>query len=143
GWDVVKNSWSGVQYDLPASADPAPRLPAQGWITGEAAKALFADAGLDLDALRAAANKPGFRAVPMDAKLSLDLKSTIVEKSSRNVVGLLPGSTRPDEAIVYMAHWDHLGKHDDEPGDNIYNGAVDNATGVAGILEIAEAFAHQ
>jgi Zn-dependent M28 family amino/carboxypeptidase len=148
GWDVVRNSWSGTQYDLPPSADPAPRLPAQGWITGEAAKALFADAGLDLDQLRAAANKRGFRAVPMHATLSLDLKSTIARKTSRNVVGLLPGSTHPDEAIVYMAHWDHLGKHDGEAGadgkrDVIYNGAVDNATGVAGILEIAEAFAHQ
>jgi Zn-dependent M28 family amino/carboxypeptidase len=143
GWDVVRNSWSGAQYDLPASVDPAPRLPAQGWINGEQAKALFADAGLDLDALRAAANKPGFRPVPMQATLSLDLRSTITQKSSRNVIGLLPGSTHADEALVYMAHWDHLGKHPDEPGDNIYNGAVDNATGVAGILEIAEAFAHQ
>ena len=79
----------------------------------------------------------------MTAKLSLDLKSTISEKQSRNVIGLLPGSTHPDEAMIYMAHWDHLGKHPDEPGDNIYNGAVDNGTGVAGILEIAEAFAHQ
>src|SRR5690606_19588926 len=143
GWDVVRNSWSGVQYDLPADSDPAPRLPAQGWISGEAAKSVFADAGLNLDALRAAANKRGFKPVPLDATLSLDLKSTIEEKSSRNVVGLLPGSTRPDEAIVYMAHWDHLGKHDGEEGDSIYNGAVDNATGVAGILEIAEAFATQ
>ena len=148
GWDVVRSSWSGTQYDLPVASDPAPRLPAQGWITGEAANMLFADAGLDLGKLRAAANKRGFKPVPMDATLSLDLKSTIAEKSSRNVVGLLPGSTHPDEAIVYMAHWDHLGKHDGEAGadgngDNIYNGAVDNATGVAGILEVAEAFAHQ
>ncbi len=143
GWDVVRSSWSGTQYDLPAASDPAPRLPAQGWITGEAANALFADAGLDLEKLRAAANRRGFKPVPMDATLSLDLKSTIAEKSSRNVVGLLPGSTHPDEAVLYMAHWDHLGKHDGEAGDNIYNGAVDNATGVAGILEVAEAFAHQ
>ncbi|MEO5565990.1 MAG: M28 family metallopeptidase [Luteimonas sp.] len=148
GWDVVRNSWSGTQYDLPASTDPAPRLPAQGWISGDAAKSLFANAGLDLDTLRAAANKRGFKAVPMHATLSLDLKSTISEKTSRNVVGLLPGSTHPDDAIVYMAHWDHLGKHDAEAGadpskDVIYNGAVDNATGVAGILEIAEAFSHQ
>ena len=143
GWDVVRNSWSGAQYDLPAASDPAPRLPAQGWITGEQANALFAEAGLDLDALRAAAGKRGFKPVPMAAKLSLDLKSTISEKQSRNVIGLLPGSTHPDEAMIYMAHWDHLGKHPDEPGDNIYNGAVDNGTGVAGILEIAEAFAHQ
>ncbi len=145
GWDVVKNSWSGPQYDLPAKDDPAPRLPAQGWITGGAASALFKDAGLDLAKLRAAANKRGFKPVPINAKVSFDLKSTAVEKTSRNVIGLLPGSETPDEAIVYMAHWDHLGTHADEAtadgaGDNIYNGAVDNATGVAGILEIAEAF---
>ncbi|MFZ5637682.1 MAG: M28 family peptidase [Pseudomonadota bacterium] len=141
GWDVVKNSWSGAQYDLRAADDPAPRVPLQGWITGEQARSLFADAGLDLDALRAAAGKPGFKPMTLPAKMSTTLKSTIAEKESRNVVALLPGSERPDEAIVYMAHWDHLGKHPDETGDNIYNGAVDNATGVAGILEIAEAMA--
>ena len=140
GWDVVKNSWSGPQYDLPAKDDPAPRVPAQGWITGEAATALFKAAGQDLGKLRAAANKRGFKPVPLDATLSLGFKSTSVEKSSRNVVGLLPGSETPDEAIVYMAHWDHLGTHEGEIGDNIYNGAVDNATGVAAIIEIAEAF---
>ena len=140
GWDVVKNSWSGPQYDLPAKDDPAPRVPAQGWITGEAATALFKAAGQDLAKLRAAANKRGFKPVPLDATASLDLKSSSVEKSSRNVIGLLPGSETPDEAIVYMAHWDHLGTHDGEAGDNIYNGAVDNATGVAAILELAEAF---
>ena len=145
GWDVVKNSWSGPQYDLPAKDDPAPRLPAQGWISGEAANMLFKGAGLDLAKLRAAANKRGFKPVPMDARISFDLKSTSVEKSSRNVIGLLPGTETPDEAIIYMAHWDHLGTHAGEAsaesgGDNIYNGAVDNATGVAGILEIAEAF---
>lgn len=141
GWDVVKNSWSGTQYDLRVADDPAPRVPLQGWITGDQAKALFADAGLDLDKLRADANKRGFKAVPLSAKMSVDLKSTSTEKQSRNVVGILPGSEKPDEAVVYMAHWDHLGKHPDEPGDNIYNGAVDNATGVAGILEIADQFA--
>lgn len=141
GWDVVENSWSGAQYDLRAADDPAPRLPAQGWITGDAARQLFTAAGLDLDELYKAAGKRGFKAVPMDATLSFDLKSTINEKSSRNVIGVLPGSERPDEAVVYMAHWDHLGKHEGDPGDNIYNGAVDNATGVAGIIEIAGKFA--
>ena len=140
-WDVVRGSWSGAQYDLPAVDDPAPRLPMQGWITGAQATSLFADAGLDLGQLRAAANKRGFKAVPLPAKMSVDLKSTSTEKQSRNVVGILPGSGKPDEAVIYMAHWDHLGKHADEPGDNIYNGAVDNATGVAAILEIAEQFA--
>jgi Zn-dependent M28 family amino/carboxypeptidase len=81
----------------------------------------------------------------MDARISFDLKSSSIEKTSRNVIGLLPGTETPDEAILYMAHWDHLGTHAGEAsaesgGDNIYNGAVDNATGVAGILEIAEAF---
>ncbi len=93
-----------------------------------------------------AAGKRGFKAVPMQAKLSFDLKSTVTEKSSRNVIGVLPGSEQPDEAVVYMAHWDHLGKHANEQTpdgktDVIYNGAVDNATGVAGIIEIAEKFA--
>lgn len=140
GWDVVRNSWSGPQYDLPAKDDPAPRLPVQGWISGPAAESLFKAAGQDLAALRAAAGRRGFRAVPLDASASLELTSRSVEKRSRNVLGLLPGSEKPDEAIVYMAHWDHLGTHEGETGDAIYNGAVDNATGVAGILEIAEAF---
>ena len=143
GWDVVKNSWAGAQYDLPAAEDKVPRLQAQGWLSAEAATKLFADAGLNLDKAYRDANKRGFKPVPLQAKLSLDLKSTIAEKKSRNVVGVLPGSKRADEAVVYMAHWDHLGKHEGEEGDNIYNGAVDNATGVAGILEVADAMAHQ
>jgi Zn-dependent M28 family amino/carboxypeptidase len=143
---VVKISWSGAQYDLRAADDPEPRLPLQGWITGDQAKTLFADAGLDLDKLRSDANKRGFKPVPMPAKMSVALKSTTSEKSSRNVLGLLPGTEQPDEAVVYMAHWDHLGKHDGEQTpdgktDVIYNGAVDNATGVAGIIEIAEQMA--
>ena len=145
GWDVVKNSWSGPQYDLPAKDDPAPRVPVQGWISGDAAAALFKAAGQDLAKLRAAAGKRGFKPVALGATASLDLKSSSVEKSSRNVIGMLPGSETPDEAVVYMAHWDHLGTHEGEQaadggGDNIYNGAVDNATGVAAILELAEAF---
>ncbi|MDR6989974.1 M28 family metallopeptidase [Luteimonas sp. 3794] len=140
GWDVVKNSWSGAQFDLRAEDDPEPRLPAQGWITGDVAKQLFADAGLDLDEQIKAANTRGFKPVPLNATVGFDLKSTIAEKSSRNVIGILPGSETPDEAILYLAHWDHLGKHEGE-GDTIYNGAIDNATGVAGIIEIAEKFA--
>ncbi len=145
GWDVVKNSWSGPQFDLRTEDDPEPRLPAQGWITGDVARQLFAESGHDLDAMYAAANKRGFAAVPLQAKVSFDLKSTTAEKSSRNVVGYLRGSERPDETVIYLAHWDHLGKHEGhDPAngvDTIYNGAVDNATGVAGIIEIAEKFA--
>src|SRR5690606_35374035 len=131
-----------------AAEGPQPRLPAEGWITSDVARSLLGDLGHDLDALYAAANKTGFEAIPLDATLSLDLESTITEKSSRNVLAMLPGSERPEETIVYLAHWDHLGSHEGEGGDapaadSIYNGAIDNATGVAGILEIAEAFAAQ
>lgn len=143
GWNVVKNSWSGEQYDLPAKDDPEPRVPVQGWITADAAKQLFADAGMTLEEAYKKAGKPGFKPVALNTRMSVDLNSTIAEKASRNVVGVLPGNKRADEAVIYMAHWDHLGKHEGEPGDNIYNGAIDNATGVAGILEIAGAFAHQ
>lgn len=152
GWDVVKNSWSGAQYDLPTSADPEPRLPLQGWLTGETAAQLFTDAGLDLEALRAAAGKRGFKPVAIgDARFDASLKSSVTTASSRNLLARLPGVDRPDEAIVYTAHWDHLGDHSATHGgdkaapaaegeDHVYNGAIDNATGVAGVLEIAEAF---
>ena len=147
GWDVVKNSWSGPQFDLAAADDPEPRLPAQGWITADVARSLLADTGQDLDELYTAANKPGFKAIPLDASMTVDLTSTVTTKSSKNVMALLPGSSRPDEAIVYMAHWDHLGDHREEATDptvdTIYNGAIDNATGVAGILGIAQAFVAQ
>jgi Zn-dependent M28 family amino/carboxypeptidase len=141
GWDVVQHSWSGPQFDLGPVDDPEPRLPVQGWIDGPLATELFAAAGLDLDKLRVAAGRRGFKAVPLgDARLDLDLASHSRNSASRNVVARLPGTTHPDEAVVYTAHWDHLGTHPDEPGDNIYNGAIDNATGVAGVLEIAEQF---
>ena len=141
GWDVVKNSWSGAQFDLLPADDPAPRLPLQGWMTGEAASAMFAAQGLDLMKLRAAAGKRGFKAMPLaGTRFDATLHASIRQSQSRNVIARLPGSKRPNEAIVYTAHWDHLGTHPDEPGDNIYNGAIDNATGVAGVLEIAEQF---
>ena len=144
GWDVVKNSWSGAQFDLPVRDEPAPRLPVQGWITGETATELFTWAGMDLAKLRGAAGKRGFKALAIgNAKFDATLRNSVHQSQSRNVIARLRGSKRPEEAIVYMAHWDHLGTHPDEPGDNIYNGAIDNATGVAGVLEIAEQFTVQ
>ena len=117
GWDVVKNSWSGAQYDLPAKDDPEPRLPAQGWITGDAAhSAVRRRRPGPGQGLRAAASKRGFKPVPLNAKLSLRPEEHHrSRRPSRNVVGVLPGSKRPDEAMLYMAHWDHLGKHEGEP----------------------------
>jgi len=142
-WDVVKNSWSGAQYDLPAHLDNDPRLQAQGWLSHEAAGELFTASGLNLDELYQQSSQASFMPISLNATLSLDLHSHITEDQSRNVIGVLPGNGRADEAVLYMAHWDHLGKHDDEEGDNIYNGAIDNASGVAGMLEIAAAMAAQ
>src|SRR3546814_16309184 len=95
---MVESSWSGPQYDLRAADDPAPRLPAQGWITGDAAKQLFAGAGLDLDEMYAPAGKRGFKAVPLDPTASFDLKSTVTATHSRNVIGVLPDTERRDAA---------------------------------------------
>ena len=143
GWDVVANSWTGAEFDLPTEVDPAPRIPLQGWLTQDAAQQLFARAGLDLAALQAAAGKPGFKPVPMDATLSATLNTTTSTGESRNVLGLLRGATKPEELIIYIAHWDHLGTNENLQGDQIFNGAIDNASGIAGMLEIAEAFVTQ
>ncbi len=142
-WEVVESGWSGPQMALPVSEDPAPRLETAGWFSEEAAVRLFASAGVDFAALKKSADLRGFKPVEFDAKLSLDYRSRIETTSSENVIGVLPGSERADEAIVYTAHWDHLGRDEKLEGDQIYNGAIDNATGVAGIIEIAEAFVHQ
>ena len=142
-WSVVQSGWSGPQFALPASEDPAPRLQTSGWLTEEAATRLFAAAGADFAALKASADLRGFEPTMLDATLSVDFRSKVETTSSENVIGVLPGSERPEEAIVYTAHWDHLGRDASLQGDQIYNGAIDNATGVAGILEIAEAFTHQ
>ena len=142
GWGVVEGGWSGPQFDLPAAADPEPRLPLQGWISADTAQDLFARSGMALEAMRLAANKPGFRAVPLPATLSVALESAVSTSESNNVLALIPGSERPDEVIVYLAHWDHLGTQTAPDGSvQIFNGAIDNASGVAGILEIADAFA--
>ncbi|MGD9582978.1 MAG: M28 family metallopeptidase [Lysobacterales bacterium] len=142
GWDVVKNGWTGPQHDLPASEDPSPKVRAAGWLHLDAARALFAASGQDLDALRLAADAPGFKPVPLSARLSLKLHSTISSAYSNNVVAILPGASRPEESVLFSGHWDHLGKSEGGEGeDHIFNGAIDNANGVAAALEIAEAFA--
>jgi Zn-dependent M28 family amino/carboxypeptidase len=140
-WEVVQNSWGGPEFDLPRDADADPVVPVQGWITRDSAVALFAAAGKDFDALRPTADVRGFSSFSLGGKASVKLTNQIREASSPNVLGLLKGSSRPDELIVYTAHWDHLGRTFGDPKDNIFNGAIDNATGIAGMLEIAEAFA--
>ncbi|MFV1986418.1 MAG: M28 family metallopeptidase [Gemmatimonadota bacterium] len=140
-WDVVRSSWSGAQFGLVAEDANLSRLAVEGWLTNATARALFEAAGLDLDALTATAAGRGFEAVPLDRTATLELRNRVERSVSNNVVAVLRGSERPDEYVTYMAHWDHLGKDETLEGDQIYNGALDNATGTAGLLEIAEAFA--
>ena len=151
GWDVVKNSWSGAQSDLVREDGGADRAELEGWVTRAMAEKLFASAGLDFEAMKTAAKSRGFKPVSLTGlKATGEIVQTIDKLDSRNVIGVLPGTTTPDEYMLYTAHWDHLGKKTGKktgaPGedfyeDQIYNGAVDNATGVAALLELAEAFA--
>ncbi|PHR93189.1 MAG: peptidase M28 [Robiginitomaculum sp.] len=145
GWNVVADSWAGAQIDLVRLDEGASRAALEGWLSLEASKALFANAGLDFVEMKAAASQKGFKAVPMSGlSLSATINNTIHTVSSRNVAGAVIGTKYPDEYMLYMGHWDHLGKKPVPEGeDGIYNGAVDNATGTAMILEIGEAFAQK
>lgn len=143
-WQVVQSSWSGTQYSLP----PQPGQPAlgiKGWITDAAAKDLVRRGGRNLDTLREAASKRGFKAVAINTRAAATLMQRSSRKTAPNVIGVLKG-TNAAEAVIYSAHWDHFGVRAplpaDAPGvDRIFNGAYDNASGCAGLLEIAKAFA--
>ncbi len=139
-WEVVASSWSGPQFGLVAEDANLSRPAVEGWLTLDAAAALFERAGLDLATLGVRAAREDFEAMSLGLAASLEIRNTIEHSTSHNVVGRLAGADRPGEAIVYMAHWDHLGKDETLEGDEIYNGALDNATGVAGLIEIAAAF---
>ncbi len=144
GWGVVEGSWTGEQADLVRADAGASRAKLEGWIQLNHATELFKAAGLDIDTMRAAANKPGFKPVPMTGlKASATINQTIRKETSRNVVATIRGTEKPTEHVLLMAHWDHLGKgtSDDPNADVINNGAVDNATGTAAIIEIAEKLA--
>ena len=140
-WEVVESSWTGPQFDLVAEDNNMSRVVVEGWITHDAAHEIFEQAGMDFDELKAQAATREFQAVPMGLRASTSLTNEVTRSTSRNVLAVLPGTDRADEYIVYMAHWDHLGKNAAIEGDGIYNGALDNATGVAGLLELAQAFA--
>ena len=144
GYQVVRNSNSGAKSWLDEKNQNMAMVPIEGWVSLDTAKDMFKRAGLDYLALKAAANKPGFKAVPMTGEtLTVDAYSTVSHLKTRNIVGVVPGSRHPDDYILYTAHWDHLGIKPDIAGpDKIYNGAVDNGMGVSSILELGEAFAH-
>ena len=143
GWATVKNSNTNTMFDIVRSnpAEVHPLL--EGWIQRDVAVELFRAAGQDFEALKRQARTRDFRPVPLgDATFSASYSVRRATIRSKNVLGRLPGSTHPDETVLYGAHWDHLGVGlPDAKGDSIYNGAVDNATGVAALLELARAFA--
>lgn len=140
GWATVQNGWTGPQFDLVTADNNMGRVKAEGWITLETAREIFAQAGLDYDELKAQAQVPGFQAVAMGLTADLSFANTIKRSTSRNFLAKLPGTTRPDEVVIYMGHWDHFGMDRSLEGDQIYNGAVDNASGLGAIMEIAEAY---
>ncbi len=140
-WSVVESSWIGGKFSLQTENDNADKLAIEAWIQEEDARTLFDRAGLSFDDMKAAAAKPGFKAVSLNQTFTSTIKNSFKKLVSRNVVGVLPGAKKPDEYFLYMAHWDHFGVGAPINGDNIYNGALDNATGTAGLLELAEGFA--
>ncbi|MCD6091721.1 MAG: M28 family peptidase [Bacteroidales bacterium] len=139
GWGVVSNGNEAPRLFLTDENNYADRCAVQGWLSQDAAKKLFEEAGLSVDLWKTAA-KPGFKAIPMNLSANMEMKNSWRIDTSHNVLGVLRGSKRPDEVIIYSAHWDHFGIGRKVDGDSIYNGAVDNGTSLAWMLEIAEAF---
>jgi Zn-dependent M28 family amino/carboxypeptidase len=140
GWSVVANSWSGPQYGLVSANGNADKVAVEAWLTLESAQKVFVEAGLDF-----AAEKQKAQAGPYSKALGLQASTTInnsfKKSTSYNVIATLPGSQSPEEHLLYTAHWDHLGKDESKTGDQIYNGAHDNATGTGASIVIAKAFA--
>jgi len=143
GWDVVSSSWSGTQYDLMRPDHGTSRTKLEGWVNYAAATEMFEKSGLDIEAQKQAALNNNFRPIAMEGlTLSAALHQSVSTVTSRNVAGEIKGTETPDEYVLYMAHWDHLG-NTGLGVDSIYNGAVDNATGTSSIIEIGKAFADQ
>ncbi len=140
GWETVVNSWTGPQLDMASSDGNAGRVAIEGWITEAAAEQLFAANGGSLAAAKERAKTRGFRPQVLQTEATAAVRNSVRRANSQNVVARLPGIERPDEYVLYMAHWDHLGQMIGRSGDSIFNGAVDNATGTAGLLALAEAF---
>ena len=139
-FNVVQNSNGGTKLHLDPRGNKDYRCPLMGWITTDASKKLLAAAGKDTS-LFIQANQRGFKAVPLDLKISASLKIKATFNLSHNVIAKITGTTKPDEYVVYTAHWDHLGiGKPDERGDSIYNGALDNASGTAALIELARTF---
>jgi Zn-dependent M28 family amino/carboxypeptidase len=138
GWTTVRNSWSGSNFDIVRS-NANERIPVESWLQRDVAVELFRRAGLDFDALKMQARSRDFQPVALTGA-TLDVAFDVASEQivTHNIIGRLPGSTRPDETILFTGHWDHIGVgNPDADGDAIFNGAVDNASGIAGLLELA------
>jgi len=144
GWNTVKNSNTNTMFDVVRQDPAGTHTPLETWIQRSLAEQIFAASGLNFDRAKAAAKTRAFQPMPLKATLSVQGQAQVATITSHNVVGYLPGKKYPDETVIYSAHWDHLGigKPDDR-GDTIYNGALDNATGISQILEQARAFARE
>src|SRR4030095_9347224 len=140
GWQVVRTGWDGGGFAL-LPDEKTPTLKFKSWVTEETARKITQLGGQDLDRLREAAKTRDFRPVVLNTRVETTLKNRSQRVSAPNVVGIMRGAdqTLKEEFVTYSAHWDHLGMRPGQLGDNIYNGAVDNATGVAGLLAIARA----
>ncbi|MXP47757.1 M20/M25/M40 family metallo-hydrolase [Altererythrobacter luteolus] len=142
GWNVVESSWSGPQAYAQRGENAPPLTQMNGWVQMDAGKAILAAAGQDFSALASAAKEKGFKPVPLGLTAATSFSNDIRKFESQNVIGILPGTERPDEYIMHTAHWDHLGRCTPaSDGDDICNGAVDNATGTAALVALAEAHA--
>ncbi len=144
GWSVVQSSWTGPQLELDEKGDHLDQSQVIGWMQKASAEKLFASAGKDFAALSAAASRKGFKAVPLGVRFSTGFTNTIRRQASKNVIGVLPGTPAeqggaPDDYVLYTSHWDHLGRCDAVKGDDICNGALDNASGIAGLVALAQA----
>jgi Zn-dependent M28 family amino/carboxypeptidase len=141
GWATVKNSNTNVQFDIVRQNPAASHTPFETWIQRDVAVQLFKNAGLDFEAAKQAAKRRDFQPIDLKSTVNATASANVSTITSHNVVGILPGKTHPDETVIYSAHWDHLGiGKPDANGDNIYNGAIDNGTGIAQLVEQARAF---
>ena len=140
-WGVVENGWSGEQLNLTFKDKNIGRSALEGWITLDVAEKLFAKMNTSYDEMKSLALSKNFQPIPMDGMtLSSNMVNALRETDSHNVVGYVEGSEAPEEFVLIMGHWDHMGVDTSIEGDQIYNGAVDNATGTAAVMHIAETF---
>jgi Zn-dependent M28 family amino/carboxypeptidase len=139
GWNAVQATWSGAQFELQAADGNAGRAAIEGWLQNDAARALFNAAGIEFARTAVAAAHPGFKAVPLNLRVDATIHNAIRAFNSQNVLAIWPGR-KSHEYVLYTAHWDSLGVDAARAGHNVFNGAVDNATGIAGLLSLAQSF---